>query len=194
MGKKSAQEINVGIDVGKWQLDVYIHERDIHLTVDNSTEGIYALLARLNRYKLTRLVVEATGRYERSLVDAAFDKDMPIIIVNPLHIRRYAGAIGQLAKTDKIDARIIAQYAAVIRPEVRPASNRNIRVIKDLLARRRQLMTMSTMEKNRAHIMPRSLRGDIQRHIHHLQKQIEKLDKLLDQKIEAEELSTDKNN
>jgi transposase len=187
MGNQSSQ-----IDVGKAQLDVYIHERDIHLTVENSAEGIRALLARLNRYRLTRVVLEATGRYERLLADMALAKDMPIIITNPLQVRRYAGAVGQLAKTDKIDARIIAEYAAVIQPEVRPQSNQNIRAIKDLLARRRQLLTMSTMEKNRAHIMPKSLRADIHRHIRHLEKQVEKLDKLLDQKIEAESQWRDK--
>jgi transposase len=186
MGKTSS-EINVGIDVGKTQLDAYIHERDLYLSVENSAEGIRTLLARLNRYRLTRIVLEATGRYERPLADAALAKDMPVIIANPLLVRRYAGAVGQLAKTDKIDARLIAEYAAVIRPEVRPANSHNVRAIKDLLARRRQLLTMSTMEKNRAQIMPRSFRSDIQRHIQHLQKQLEKLDKLLDQKIEAED-------
>ena len=100
----------------------------------------------------------------------ALAKDMPVVIINPLQVRRYAGAVGQLAKTDKIDARIIAEYAAVIQPEVRPGSNHNVRIIKDLLARRRQLLTMSTLEKNRAHIMPKSLRADIQRHIRHLEK------------------------
>ena len=191
MGKNSSQ-INVGIDVGKCQLDVYIYERDIYLTVENSPEGIRALLGRLSRYRLTRIVVEATGRYERPLADAALAKDMPIIIVNPLQVRRYAGAVGKLAKTDKIDAQIIAEYAAVIQPEVRMGSNHNVRVIKDLLARRRQLLTMSTMEKNRAHIMPKGFRADIQRHIRHLEAQIEKLDKLLDQKIEAESQWRDK--
>ena len=191
MGKQSSQ-INVGIDVGKAQLDVHIHERDIHLTVENSAEGIRVLLARLNRYRLTRIVVEATGRYERLLADAALAKDLPVIIVNPLVVRRYAGAVGQLAKTDKIDARIIAEYAAVIQPEARPDSNHNVRVIKDLLARRRQLLTMSTMEKNRAHIMPKAFRADIQRHLRHLEKQVEKLDKRLDQKIEAESQWRDK--
>jgi len=192
MSKLSTAEINVGIDVGKWQLDAYIHERDVHLTVDNTTEGIHTLLTRLNRYKLTRVVLEATGRYERRLVDAAFEKGIPIIIVNPLQVRRYAGAIGQLAKTDKIDAGVIAAYAAVIRPEVRPGTHKNVRAIKDLLARRRQLLTMRTMEKNRAHIMPRELRADIQRLIRHLDKQLEKLDKILGQKIEAEEQWRDK--
>jgi len=177
---KQSSEINVGIDVGKV-------ERNIHLEVENTTDGVRALLGRLNRYKLTRIVLEATGRYERLLADAALDRGMPVIIVNPLHIRRFAGAVGQLAKTDKIDARIIAQYAALIQPEVRPASNKTVRVIKDLLARRRQLLTMRTMEKNRAHIMPKCLQADIQRHVQYLGKQIEKIDKLLNQKIEAEQ-------
>jgi transposase len=191
MGKNSSQ-INVGIDIGKTQLDVYIYERDIHLTVENSPEGIRVLLGRLSRYRLTRIVVEATGRYERPLADAALAKDMPVVIVNPLQVRRYAGAVGMLAKTDKIDAQIIAEYAAVIQPEVRLGSNHNTRVIRDLLARRRQLLTMSTMEKNRAHIMPKAFRADIQRHIRHLETQIEKLDKLLDQKIDAESQWRDK--
>ena len=191
MGKQSSQ-INVGIDVGKAQLDVYIYERDIHLTVENSPEGVRGLLARLNRYRLARVVLEATGRYERLVADMALAKDMPVVIVNPLQVRRYAGAVGQLAKTDKLDARVIAEYAAVIQPEVRAGSSRNVRIIKDLLARRRQLLVMSTMEKNRMHIMPKSLRADIQRHIRHLEKQVEKLDKLLDQKIEAESQWRDK--
>jgi transposase len=190
--RKQSSQLNIGIDVGKAQLDVYIYERDIHLAVENSIEGVRVLLSRLSRYRLTRVVVEATGRYERLLADAALAKDMPIIIVNPLQVRRYAGAVGQLAKTDKIDARIIAEYAAVIQPEVRPGNNHNVRIIKDLLARRRRLLTMSTMEKNRAHIMPKSLRADIQRHIRHLEKQVEKLDTLLDQKIEAESQWRDK--
>ena len=192
MSKLSTTEINVGIDIGKSQLDVHIHQRDVHLTADDSPDGVRLLLTRLNRYNLTRIVVEATGRYERLLVDAAFEKGMPIIIVNPLQVRRYAGAIGQLAKTDKIDASVIAAYAAVIQPEVRPGTHKNVRAIRDLLARRRQLMSMRTMEKNRAHIMPKALRADIQRLIHHLDKQIEKLDKHLDQKIEAEERWRDK--
>lgn len=190
--RKPTSEVNVGIDVGKSQLDVCIFERDVHLTVDNTTEGVRKLLARLRRYRLTRVVVEATGRYERLLTDAALDRGLPVVIVNPLQIRRFAGAIGQLAKTDQIDARLIARYAAVIQPEVRPASNRNVRVIRDLLARRRQLMTMATMEKNRAHIMPKALRPDIDRHIRHLESQIEKLDRSLDQHIEAEQHWRDK--
>jgi len=192
MSKLSSPEINVGIDVGKWQLDAHIHERDVHLTVDNTADGIHTLLCRLNRYKLTRVVLEATGRYERLFADAAFEKGMPVIIVNPLQVRRYAGAIGQLAKTDKIDAGVIAHYAAVIQPVVRPGTHKNVRTIKDLLARRRQLMSMRTMEKNRAHIMPKALCADIQRLIRHLDKQLEKLDKILDQKIEAEEQWRDK--
>mgnify|MGYP002713149395 CR=1 FL=1 len=187
MSKKTTNEVNIGIDVGKNQLDIYIHERDLHFSAINDANGIHQVLSRLGRYHLARIVVEATGRYERDFVDAALDKGLPVIIVNPLHIRRYAGAVGQLAKTDKIDAQVIAAYAAVIQPEVREQGSRSVRKIRDLLARRRQLMEMGTMEKNRHHIMPKCLKADIKRHILHIEKQIEKLDKKLDQLIEAED-------
>ena len=185
MAMKVSSAVNVGIDVGKSLLDAYIYERDIHIQVNNDAEGIRKLLGRLNRYKVERIVVEATGRYERSLVTMAFEKELPVIVVNPLHVRRYAGAIGQLAKTDKIDARIIAQYAALIKPEARAQFGPQQRKIKDLLVRRRQLIEMATMEKNRYHIMPKSMRGDIQRHINHIQKQIDKLDKQLSVTVEV---------
>ena len=185
MAMKESKAVNIGIDVGKNVLDAYIHERDIHIQVTNDGKGIQKLLGRLNRYQVERIVVEATGRYERELAAAAVDKELPIIVVNPLHVRRYAGAIGQLAKTDKIDAKIIAQYAALIKPEARTQFGPKQRKIKDLLVRRRQLVEMATMEKNRYQIMPKFMNGDIKRHINHIQKQIEKLDKQLSSTIDA---------
>lgn len=177
--------VNVGIDAGKTQLDVVIHERDIHLTFPNTTESIKKLLGRLARYNLQRIVIEATGRCEYELVAQAVDKDLPIIVVNPLQVRRFAGASGTLAKTDKIDAEVIASYAATMQPPVRKLASKNMRKFRDLVVRRRQLMTMSTMEKNRMSIMPKPLRADIQRHINYLIRQIEKLDKLIEKAVEA---------
>jgi len=138
MAIKPSKAVNIGIVVGKHVLDVYIHERDIHLQANNDADGIRKLLGRLNRYQVARIVVEATGRYERELAVAAFEKELPVIVVNPLHIRRYAGAISQLAKTYKIDAQVIAQYAAIIKPEARAQFGPEQRKIKDLLVRRRQ--------------------------------------------------------
>lgn len=184
---KSVKFINVGIDVGKSQLDLCIYERDIHFSVENNPEGIKKALGRLGRYKVARIVLEATGRHERAFVEAVLNKGLPVIIANPIHIRRYAGAIGQLAKTDKIDAWLIAKYAAVVQPEVRVHHSKSVLKIKDLLVRRRQLIEMITMEKNRHHIMPAFLKADIKRSIAHLQKQLEKVDHMLDKLIEAED-------
>jgi transposase len=187
INKKQKNSINVGIDVGKSQLDIYLYERDIYFTVENTPSGIKKALGRLGRYQVERMVVEATGRYEYALVEAAIHKQLPVIIAQPLTVRRYAQTVGQLAKTDEIDARIIAEYAAVIRPRVRAHQSKAIIKIRDLLARRRQLMTLLTMEKNRYQIMPTFLKADIQRHITHMQQQVMKLDKQLASLVEQEQ-------
>lgn len=160
--------VNVGVDVGKSQLDFFVYERDLAFSVENNTAGVKCALARLARLQVERLVFEATGRYERTLVEVALAKHLPVLIVNPIQVRRFAGAIGQLAKTDAIDARLIAQFAAVVKPDVRP------------------LMEMLTMEKNRHHIMPAFLKADIQRVIAHLEKQLVKVDAQLDEAIEQQ--------
>ena len=116
MGKNTNTGVNVGIDVGKSQLDAYIHERDLHLTFPNTPESIKKLLSQFARYQLQRIVIEATGRREYEFVAQAADRGLPIIVANPLYIRRFAGAAGILAKTDKIDAMIIACYAATMQP------------------------------------------------------------------------------
>jgi transposase len=187
MSHKARQGVNIGVDVGKFQLDAYIYERDIHIEVENTAKGIKTLLGRLRRYTVDRIVVEATGRYERDLADAAMGYELPIIIVNPMIVRRYAGAVGQLAKTDKIDSAIIAEFAAVLQPEVRALNSKETRKIRDYLARRRQLLTMSTMEKNRLKIMPKFLHADIRRVINHLTKQVEKIDRQLDKLISEQD-------
>lgn len=184
--KTKSKKVNVGIDVSKEQLDIHIHERNLHFTVDNTPSGVNKALGRLGRYQVIRLVVEATGRYEHLLIQTSLDRGVPIIIAQPLMIRRYGQAIGQLAKTDKIDAQLIAQYAAVIQPEVRTHHSRAILKIRDYLARRRQLMGMLTMEKNRLQIMPKCLHADIRRHITHMQRQVEKVDTILMALVEKE--------
>ena len=143
------KSINVGVDVGKDVVDVYVWERRLALQAANEPKAIRKLVTRLARYPVARIVVEATGRYERLLVEAAIDKQLPIVVVNPLNVRRYAGAIGQLAKTDAIDARLIAEFAARVQPQVIPHTDKKVLQVKDLIARRRQLVDMRTMEMNR---------------------------------------------
>ena len=97
------KERHVGIDVGKTYLDIYIFELELHWQVKNDSAGIKQLLTRLNRYKLTRILVEATGGYERLLAESCAERNMPIIIVQPMQVRQFAKAQGIMAKTDKID-------------------------------------------------------------------------------------------
>lgn len=147
-------ERNVGIDVGKSTLDALILEADTYLQEPNSPEGIKRLVSRLSRYNLSRIVVEATGGYERYLVEACVEKMLPIIIVQPMQIRQFARAQGLLAKTDKLDARLIAQFGAIMKPEPRPIASKKVRYIRDLLARKRQLNETRTQELNRLHKAP----------------------------------------
>lgn len=146
-----SKDRNVGIDVGKAHLDVCIYELDRYWQVENNREGIKALLATLNRYKLTRVLAEATGGYERQLVESCAAKGMPVVIVQPMQVRQFAKAQGILAKTDKIDAQLIAQFGVVLQPEIRPIAGKNIRCVRDLLARKRQLNETRTQELNRQH-------------------------------------------
>jgi len=183
MTKKSSP-VNVGIDVGKAQLDVCILERDRLMVAPNDEAGVRALVGRLARYRLERIVVEATGRLERLFVQAALAKGLPVIVVSPLKVRRFAGAIGQLAKTDEIDARLIARFAAAVKPTARPPIDTNAQIIKDLVIRRRQLTSMRTMEKNRRQVMPAALRAGMDRIIQVLDEELAQLEHCMDQVVE----------
>jgi transposase len=178
--KRSTSLVNVGIDVGRDRLDVFIHERQLALSFSNDDAGIRALLRRLAYYRIARIVLEATGRREQPLVSAALARQLPVVVVNPMTVRRFAGALGVLAKTDAIDARVIAHFAATIQPEVGDAPDPNALQLKDLVIRRRQLLDMATMEKNRHHVMPKALQARIRRHIRGLADDVRELDALID--------------
>jgi transposase len=180
---KSKSIINVGIDVGKQFLDTYIHEKQIHWQEDNTPEGIKRLLRRLSYYRVERLVMEATGRYEFNLAEAAYSKGLPVCIVKPLRIRRFAGAMDQLAKTDKIDAAVIAEFAVKVEPEPTPRTSKNLIAIKSLIARRRQLISLRTQEVNRLGIMGKSLESSCRRIIKSINAEIDRVEKQLAKQI-----------
>ena len=159
---KSQSVINVGVDVGKYFLDVCLHEKACVFQVENNEQGIQTLLKRLAHYKIERIVLEATGRYEFALVEACWAKAIPVCIVQPLLVRRFAGAVSRLAKTDRIDAQVIALFAATLKPRVTPQKSKNLIEIRNLLARRRQLIQMRTQEKNRQKIMGKRLEASHQ--------------------------------
>jgi len=169
----SDQQRNIGIDVGKSFLDIYILELERHWQANNVASDIKSLVKKLKRFNLTRIVVEATGGYERRIVEALAAADMPVVVVQPMNVRQFAKAQGILAKTDKIDARLIAQFSAVMKPEIRPINSKKVRYIRDLLARKRQLMESRTQELNRFEKAQSNLQATHKRAIKFLEKEIE---------------------
>lgn len=183
---KSQSIVNVGVDVGKHSLDVHLYEKDLHFQASNSEAGIKKLLKRLAYYDVERLVMEATGRYEFNLAEAAYRKGLPVCIVKPLSVRRYAGAIEQLAKTDKIDAAVLSEFAAVVQPRVTPRKSKRLITIKDLLVRRRQIIEMRTKELNRLQIMGKAFEVSCRRMIRLFDQEVARLEKQLDQYVEQD--------
>lgn len=165
--------VNVGIDVGKFQLDIHIWERDRHFTVENNEAGIREALKILKRYRLERITMEATGRYEMAFASMAFEMGMPVAIVRPILVRQFAKAADQLAKTDKIDAKIIARFSAVMEPRLTAQRSKNLQLIKDLVTRRRQLINMRTQESNRAKVSGKETARSCNRLIKAINKDIE---------------------
>lgn len=190
--KKRKSVVNVGVDVGKSTLDIHLYEKNLHWQDENSPAGIQRILKRLSYYQVERLVMEATGRYEFLLAEAAHQKRLPVCIVKPLAVRRYAGAISQTAKTDKLDAALIAEFAAIVQPVVTPRKSKNLIAIKDLIARRRQVMGMRTQELNRIKIMGKGFELSCKRMIRYMDQEIERLEKRLAKHVEDQAEWTEK--
>ena len=176
---------HVGIDISKSTLDIYILESDVHWQSDNSEVAIKPLASRLARYKLSRIIVEATGGYERKLVEQLAAKGLPVVVVQPVQARQFAKAQGVLAKTDKIDARMLAQFGSIMKPEVRPIQSTKIRHIRDLLARKRQLSESRTQELNRTQKAEKDLTLSHRRIIKSLDKEIEWVNSRLQKLVTA---------
>lgn len=178
-------EVNVGIDTGKEQLDVHIRPMNIYFTVTNDKKGIAEAIATIKKHKPTRVIIEATGRLEQDFVLACAEQDVPFVVANPVHIKRFAGAIGQLAKTDKLDAALIAHYGEKIKPSLSALKPHDLRRMSDFMSRRRQLITMRTMEKNRLKIMPKEIEQSIKQILSVIEEQIEQIDGKLYKLIES---------
>ena len=140
---------SVGIDVSKGTLDVQVRPTDARWTVANDDRGIRALVAQLQTTAPAQIVIEATGGYELAVVGALAAAGLPVIVVNPRAVRDFARATGQLAKTDQLDAGILARFAEQVQPEIRPLADAEQQELDALLTRRRQLSEMLTAEKNR---------------------------------------------
>ncbi len=181
--EKNQNEINIGVDTGKTQLDIYIRPLDIFFTVSNDESGIKKAVTEIKKYRPTRIVIEATGRLEHEFIMACSKSKLPFVIANPSHIKKFAGAIGRLAKTDKLDSQLIAHFGEAIKPALSRLKPENMQLMSDLLSRRRQLMTMQTMEKNRLQIMPKEITNSIKPMLTALKNQLEKIDNKLSKLI-----------
>lgn len=182
-----SQEINIGVDTGKTQLDIYIRPHATHLSVENTVSGIKQAIKKIKTYEPTRIIIEATGRLEQAFVMACAEAGLPFVVSHPVKIKRFAGAIGRKVKTDKADAELIAHYGEAIKPELSSLKPEQMRLMSDLLSRRRQLTDLHTMEKNRQQIMPKSIQSSINPILTVLKKQLEKIDKKLQNLIESNE-------
>ncbi|EPP2136782.1 IS110 family transposase [Vibrio alginolyticus] len=185
MNTNTLQNINVGVDTGKSQLDIYIRPLDIYFTVPNTEKGINDAIKTIKKHKPQRVVIEATGRLEMPFILACDKAKLPYVIANPLRIKRFAGAIGQRAKNDRLDAALIAHYAERVQPELTKLKSENIRLMSDLVTRRNQLLTMQTMERNRLQILPKNISSTITPILTALKNQIEKVEAKIAKLIES---------
>jgi transposase len=174
----------VGIDVSKAKLDVAVGEDPV-FTVANTPEGHAQLAARLAPRRPRRVVLEATGGLEAAAAAALCHAGLPVLIVNPRQVRDFARAMGHLAKTDAIDARVLAHFAAVTRAEPKPLPEEEARELDALLDRRRQRIGMRTMEQNRLATAAGRVRRDLESHLRWLEAHIARVDRELDERIRS---------
>lgn len=177
--------VYAGIDVSKDLLDVAILPSQEKRQYTNDETGIGKLVARLKKLSPVLVVMEPTGGLEATAAAALAAEGIHVAVVNARQVRDYARAIGKLAKTDKIDSKVMAEFAAVVKPQARQLRDEESSEIKSIVSRRRQLMEMLTAEKNRLAIARKSLKPNILAHIEWLKKEIADLDRDLRQRIEG---------
>ncbi len=166
--------IFVGIDVSQDTVDVAV-QPGTAFQVRNNEPGITEAVVRLQAVQPTLIVLEATGGLEVPLAGALAAAGLPVVVINPRQVRDFARATGQLAKTDRLDAQILARFAEAIRPPVRPVPDEQTQALAALVARRRQLIEMLTAEKNRMRLAARPIQKRVQAHITWLEKELEGL-------------------
>src|SRR5262245_54485220 len=181
----SAVSVFVGVDVAKDDLVFASRPGDETWTVANDESGVQEVLRRLRSQRPTLVVVEATGGYERDVVAVLARAGVPLVVANPRQVRDFARSTGQLAKTDHIDAQILALFAERVRPEPRPLPDEATRLLAALLTRRRQILEMMTAERNRlTHAIP-SVRRDLVQHIRWLERRLRDVDHDLDRTVQS---------
>jgi len=173
-------EVHVGIDVSKDRLDVHVRPSGESFAVTRDGEGLADLIIRLQPLAPRLVAVEATGGFEVVVAASIGGAGLPLAIVNPAQVRHYAQALGKRAKTDKVDAEVIARFAEATRPEPRPLPDEATQLLADLVARRRQIIVMMGAERQRATRLPKRLKKSCERVIRVLEKELAELDREID--------------
>ena len=166
----------MGIDVAQATLDIAVRPTAETWQVSNDEPGLTTLLPQLQALAPTLIVLEATGGYQGPVTAALATAGLPVVVVNPRQVRAFAQAVGILAKTDRIDARVIAHFAKAVRPTPRPLPDAETQELRALVLRRRQILAMLTAERNRLGTAPRRIQRAIQEHIAWLEGQLSGLD------------------
>jgi transposase len=180
----SKKKTFIGIDVSKDFLEVAVHQRETRFAVANKESDFPQLIAELISLRPKRIVLEATGGLEIPVVSALFAAGLPVVVVNPRQIRDFAKAKGQLAKTDKLDASVLAHFAAAIQPELRHVKNEAELELDALVTRRRQLVDMLAAEKTRLSSTATSaMREEVGEHIEWLKERLSDIDEQVRKRI-----------
>jgi transposase len=178
------EAIVVGIDVSKDRLDVHVQPTGESFAVARNAEGLDALIARIAPLGVGAVAVEATGGFEAVVAASLGAAGLPVIVVNPARVRAFAQALGKRAKTDPIDAAVIARFVAATQPEIRPLPDADTRLLADLVARRRQIIQMIVAERQRERQLPTpQLKKSAARLIKALEKELNVLDEGIDESV-----------
>jgi transposase len=177
-------EVAVGIDISKEWLEVAVVPSGERLRLRRDAAGISELVKKTKQLGPARIIVEATGGYETCVAASLADAALPVCVINPRQVRDFAKATGELAKTDRVDARILAEYGAMLRPPLRPVPDKTIRQLRGILDRRRQLTHMLIAEKNRLPMASaKPVVRSIKRCIRLLERELEKIESDLENEL-----------
>lgn len=175
--------IVVGIDISKNQLDVHVRGRNDSFAVPRDAEGLAALIERLRPLAPQAIGLEATGGFETFVAAGLASAGLPVVVVNPAQVRAFANALGKRAKTDPIDALVIARFIEATAPEIRPLRDEETRLLADLVARRRQIVAMIVAERQREKTAPARVKKSILRLLKALQHELDSLDCDIDDSV-----------
>lgn len=186
-GVEAAEQLTIGIDVAKATLEVWVAPIGAGWTTTNDPVGIGELVARVQALRSEQavklVVLEATGGYEYAAVVALSAAALPVVVVNPRQVRDFARATGRLAKTDRLDAQVLARFGTAIEPEVRPLPSEELQQLDALVTRRRQVRDMLQAERNRQELARGSIATQLAQHVAWLEQQLAELEDELHQRI-----------